>query len=66
MVHLLEKWTETVDNNFVVGGVFMDLSRAVGCIPQNLLIPKLEAYGFHDYLVYGTYSYLDNRKQLWK
>ena len=44
----------------------MDLSRAVGCIPQNLLIPKLEAYGFHDYLVYGTYSYLDNRKQLWK
>ena len=60
---LLDEWRETQDNNFVVGGVFMDLYRAVGCIPQNLLIAKLEAYGLHDNLVCNTYSYLDNRKQ---
>ena len=41
----------------------MDLYRAVGCIPQNLLIAKLEAYGLHDNLVCNSYSYLDNRKQ---
>ena len=41
----------------------MDLSKAFYCTPHVLLIPKLKAYGFDDYLVHYLYSCLDNRKQ---
>ena len=63
LIRLLEEWREDLDNNFVVRGVFMDLSKALDCIPHDLLIAKLKAYGFDDYLEHYLYSYLDNRKQ---
>ena len=37
---LLEEWRDGLDNNFVVGGVFMDLSKVFICIPHDLLIAK--------------------------
>ena len=46
-----------------MGDVFMDLSKTFDCIPSDLLIAKLEAYGFDSYLVHYICSYLDNRKQ---
>ena len=63
LIRLLEEWREDLDNNFVVRGVFMDLSKALDCIPHDLLIAKLKAYGFDDYLEHYLYSHLDNRKQ---
>ena len=63
LIRLLEEWRESLDNNFVVGGLFMDLSKAYDCIPHDLLIAKPEAYDFDDYLVYYVYSYFGNRKQ---
>ena len=64
-----------MEGRYVLGGVFMDLSKAFDCIPlskafdcipHDLLIAKLKAYGdydgFDDYLVHCLYSYLDNRK----
>ena len=63
LIRLLEEWREGLDNNFDVGGVFMDLSKTFHCISHDLLIAKLKAYGFDDYLVHYLYSYLDNRKQ---
>ena len=63
LIRLLEEWREGLDNNFVVGGVFMDLSKAFDCIPHDLLIAKLLGYGFDDYLVHYLYSDLDTRKQ---
>ena len=63
LIRLLEEWREDLDNNFVVRGVFMDLSKALDCIPHDLLIAKLKAYGFDDYLVHYIYSYLDNKKK---
>ena len=56
LIRLLEEWREGLDNNFVVGGLFMDVSKAFDCIPHDLLIAKLKAYGFDGYLVHYLYS----------
>ena len=45
MIRLLEEWRENLDKNYVVGGVLMDLSKAFDCVPHDLLLAKLAAYG---------------------
>ena len=34
LTRLIENWKQAVDENFVVGTVLMDLSKAFGCIPM--------------------------------
>ena len=63
LIRLIEEWKENLDNNHVVGGVLMDLSKAFDCIPHDLLIAKLQAYGFQESVIMFIYSYLSNRKQ---
>ena len=41
----------------------MDLSKAFDCVPQNLLIAKLEAHGINENVLASLRSYLLNRKQ---
>ena len=41
----------------------MDLSKAFDCIPHDLIIAKLIAYGLNENLVKYVYSYLQNRTQ---
>ena len=63
LIRLLEEWKQDLHNNKVVGGVFVDLSKAFGCVPQNLLITKLAAYSVDENLFMYIFSYLSNRKQ---
>ena len=63
LIRLLEEWKKCLGNNYVVGGVPMDLSKAFDCVPRDLLIAKLEAYGINENLLAYLHSYLSNRKQ---
>ena len=63
LIRVLEEWRQHLNNNKVVGGVFMDLSKAFDCVPHDLLIAKLAAYSVDENLLMYIYSYLSNRKQ---
>ena len=63
LLRLIEQWIQHLDSNKVVGAVLMDLSKAFDCLPHDLLIAKLEAYGLDREMVKLDYSYLKDRKQ---
>ena len=60
---MIEKWKKTVDNEGVFGALLTDLSKAFDYIPHELIIAKLEAYGFQIDALRLVYDYLSNRKQ---
>ena len=62
LIRLSEEWRQHLDNNNVVGGVFMDLLKTFDGVPHNLLIAKLAAYSVDENLLMYLYSYLSNRK----
>ena len=43
---MIEKWKESVDNGGTFGALMTDLSKAFDCLHHELLIAKLDAYGF--------------------
>ena len=57
LIRLLEEWRQHLDNNKVVRGVFMDLSKAFDCVSLDLLIAKLAAYSVDENLLMYIYSY---------
>ena len=63
MIRLIENWKQSLDSKKFVGAVLMDLSKAFDCIPHELLIVKMHAYGFELITLVFFYSYLKNRKQ---
>ena len=63
LLRLIENWKKSLDNKNFVGTVLMDLSKAFDCIPHDLLVVKLHAYGLTEEAVTFIYSYLKRRKQ---
>ena len=52
-----------IDKSFFARAVLVDLSKAFDCIPNDLLITKLNAYGFDKTSLLFFYSYLKRREQ---
>jgi len=63
LINLLESWREQLDNKKIIGTILCDLSKAFDTLPHDLLIAKLNAYGFSDSALNFISSYLTNRKQ---
>ena len=60
---MTEIWRKALDNKSVAGVVLTDLSKAFDCLSHDLLIAKLQAYGFGKMALKFIYDYLKNRKQ---
>ena len=59
----MEAWKKAIDSGGVAGAVLMDLSKAFDCLNHELLIAKLNAYGFSRSALLLIHSYLTDRKQ---
>ena len=62
LFNLIQNWQVSLDNGEIVGTLLMDLSKAYDCIPYELLLAKLEAYGFSENSLNFLYSYLVRRE----
>ena len=63
LLTMFEKWRKTLDKGVETGAVLTDLSKAFDSIDHNLLIAKLDAYGFEKQSTDFLHSYLTKRKQ---
>ena len=63
LIVLLERQKESVELGHVFGALLTDLLKAFDCLPHNLLIAKLNAYGFDNKTMMFIYDYLTSRKQ---
>ena len=62
LMRLVEDWKRALENRKHVGAVLMD-PEVFDCLPHQLLIAKLRAYGACDASCALLWSYLSNRKQ---
>ena len=60
---MLEKWKSSVDKGKAFGILLTDLSKAFDCLSHELIIVKLNAYGFSLSALKLMQSYLSERKQ---
>ena len=63
LISMTEQWRKSLDKKGFAGAVLMDLSKAFDCMNHELLIAKLNAYGFKKDSLSIINSYLSNRWQ---
>ena len=63
LLALLEKWERTVDSGQMFDALKTNLSKAFNSLDHELLIAKLNAYGFSLPALKLVHDYLSNRKQ---
>ena len=60
---MVGKWHKTLDKGDETRTVLTNLSKAFDCVDHNLIIAKLNPYGFEKQSINFIYSYLIKRKQ---
>ena len=60
---MLEKWKKAVDTKTAFGASLTDLSKPFNCLPHDLIITKLNAYGFSLPALNLIQNYLAKREQ---
>ena len=61
LLTLVENWRKSLHNKSFAGAILMDLSKAFDTLNHDLLIAKLNAYGFQHDALKLLYSYLSKR-----
>lgn len=63
---ILYNWKNALENKLVIGVVFLDFKRAFETIDRQLLILKMEKYGFGPTVINWICEYLTDRTQVTK
>jgi exonuclease III len=63
LVQLVDEWITAIDNNEIVGTVFLDLSKAFDLVDHKILISKLNLFHLDTQARSWFASYLHNRSQ---
>ena len=63
LVSLVEEWREAVDEDKLVGSVFIDLSKAFDTVDHQILLRKLKCYGVEGKELEWFGDYLSCRRQ---
>ena len=64
LLNSIEKWKHALDKGKKVGAIFMDLNKAFDTLNHNLLLVKLNTYGFLFIAIEFIQSYLLERFQI--
>ena len=60
---MIEEWKKSVDNGKAFGVLLKDLSKVFDCLYHELLIAKVNVYGFSLPILKLIHDYLSNRKK---
>lgn len=63
MAQMTNDWLMALDNRRLAGAVLLDFSSAFDLIDHNLLLRKMQCYGFGQAASLWLQSYLENRRQ---
>ena len=63
LITMIKKWGESAVKGGALGALLTALSKAFDCLPHELLIAKLHAYGSDMKSLNLIYDYLSNKQQ---
>ena len=64
VLQMYDSWMEALDRKDITGLALVDMSAAFDCVDTNLLLKKLEYYGFGRHARQWVWSYMTDRTQV--